>query len=318
MSPAAALPMADQRRFGVREIAWWAVAAALVLGAHAAIAYAMQSWRPAEPDGGPPQAQVIELSPMAVTPAVPAPMPDEVAPDQPEPVEEPKTAETEPPPEPPVERAEPVTEPSKTAPADAIEPTPPTVAERVDQSPLEEVVPDVAEAVTPDVVIPLPQPRPVDTPVETKTRRQAKAKVKEPVEKAKQRPKKEKAEPPQATASVAAKPAARAAAPKSAKAAASRSGVSSSKWNSQLHAWIRRHTRYPRAAKARGVEGTPNVTFTVDASGRVLSARLTRSSGDPDLDRAALSALQGAKVPAPPPEKAGTSVAAPFTFKLRN
>ncbi|WP_353815464.1 energy transducer TonB [Mesorhizobium sp.] len=92
--------------------------------------------------------------------------------------------------------------------------------------------------------------------------------------------------------------------------------MSSSKWNSQLHAWIRRHTRYPRAAKARREEGSPRVTFTVDGSGRVLSARLARSSGYPDLDRAALDALQGAKVPAPPPEKAGTSVAAPFTFKL--
>ncbi|TIS95081.1 MAG: energy transducer TonB, partial [Mesorhizobium sp.] len=126
---------------------------------------------------------------------------------------------------------------------------------------------------------------------------------------ARQRPKKERAAP-------AAKPVARAAAPKSAKAAASRSGVSSSKWSSQLHAWIRRHTRYPRAAKARREEGSPRVTFTVDGSGRVLSARLARSSGYPDLDRAALDALQGAKVPAPPPEKAGTSVAAPFTFKL--
>ncbi|RWE59533.1 MAG: TonB family protein [Mesorhizobium sp.] len=316
MSPAAALPMADQRRFGVREIAWWAGAAALVLVAHAAIGYAMQSWRPAEPDGGPPQAQVIELSPMAFTPAMPAPIPDEVAPDQPDPAEEP-VAETEPAPEPSVEPAEPVAEPSETAPADTVEPTPSTMAERVDQPPLEEVVPDVAEAVTPEVVIPLPQPKPVDAPVETKPKKQAK--VKEPVEKAKKLPKEEKATPPPKTAaaaSVAAKPAARSAAPKSAKATVSRSGVSSSKWNSQLHAWIRRHTRYPRAAKARREEGSPRVTFTVDGSGRVLSARLARSSGYPDLDRAALDALQGAKVPAPPPEKAGTSVAAPFTFKL--
>ncbi|MET3579339.1 protein TonB [Mesorhizobium robiniae] len=317
MSPAAALPMADQRRLGVREMAWWAGAAALVLVTHAAIGYAMQSWRPAAPDGGPPQAQVIELSPMAFTPAVPAPIPEELTPDQPDPAEEPETAETEPPPEPPVEQAEPVEEPSEAAPADAVEPTPPTVAERVDQPPLEEVVPDVAEAVTPEVVIPLPQPKPVDKPVEAKPKKQAKAKVKEPAEvkakkpvrEARQRPKKEKAAP-------AAKSAARAAASKPAKAPASRSGVSSSKWNSQLHAWIRRHTRYPRAAKARREEGSPRVTFTVDGSGRVLSARLARSSGYPDLDRAALNALQGAKVPAPPPEKAGTSVAAPFTFKL--
>lgn len=328
MSPAAALPMVDQPRFGVREIAWWAGAAALVLVAHAAIAYAMQSWRPAEPDGGPPQAQVIELSPMAVTPAVPAPMPDEVAPDEPDPVEEPETAETEPPPEPPVERAEPVAEPSETAPADTIEPTPPTVAERVDQPPLEEVVPDVAEAVTPEVAIPLPQPRPADAPVETKPKKQAKAKAKakepaevkakKPVKEVKKRQKKEKVAPARTAASAAAKSAARAAAPKSAKTAASRSGVSPAKWKSRLAAWIRRHTRYPRAAKARRAEGTVTVTFRANASGRVTSARISRSSGDSDLDSAALKALQGAKVPAPPPELAGTSVGAPFLFNLRN
>ncbi|TIP81923.1 MAG: energy transducer TonB, partial [Mesorhizobium sp.] len=260
-------------------------------------------------------------SPMAFTPAEPAPISDEIAPDQPDPVEEP-VAETEPPPEPPVERAEPVAEPSEAAPVDTVAPIPPTVAERVDQPPLEEVVPEIAEAVTPEVVIPLPQPK----PLEAKTKKQAKTEVKEPaevkakepVEKAKKRPKKEKAAPPRTTVSVAATSAARAAAPKSAKAAASRRG-NSPKWDSQLRAWIRRHTDYPRAAKARRAEGSARVTFTVDASGRVLSVRLARSSGDPDLDRAALSTLQGASVPEPPPEL-GSRITrtAPFTFALRN
>ncbi|RWK55408.1 energy transducer TonB [Mesorhizobium sp.] len=323
MSPAAALPMADQRRFGAREIAWWAGAAALVLGAHAAIGYAMQSWRPAEPDGGPPQAQVIELSPMALTQAESAPLPEEIAPDQPDPAEEP-VAETEPPPEPPVERAEPVTEPAEAAPADTVEPTPPTVAEPVDQPPLEEVVPDVAEAVTPEVVIPLLQPKPVDKPVETKPKEQAKAevkkpaevKVKEPVKEANKRPKKEKAAPPRTTASVAATSAARAAAPKSAKAAAARRG-DAKKWNSQLTRWLNRHKRYPKAAKARRSEGTVSVSFMVAGSGRVTSVRITGSSGDPDLDRGVLDLLQGATVPAPP-EGVSSRVNVPLRFDLRN
>lgn len=322
MSPATALPMADQRRFGVREIAWWAGAAALVLVAHAAIGYAMQSWRPAEPDGGPPQAQVIELSPMAFTPAEPAPISDEIAPDQPDPAEEPETTETEPPPEPPVEQAEPVTEPSEAAPADTVEPTPPTVAERVDQPPLEEAVPDIAEAVTPEVVIPLPQPKPVEAPVETKTKKQAKAEVtepaevkaKKPVEKAKKRPKKEKAAPPRTTASVAATSAARAAAPKSAKAASASQG--DAKWKSQLTRWINRHRRYPKAAKARRSEGTVSVSFMVAGSGRVTSVRITGSSGDPDLDRFVLDLLQGATVPAPP-EGVSSRVDVPLRFDLR-
>jgi len=61
------------------------------------------------------------------------------------------------------------------------------------------------------------------------------------------------------------------------------------------------------------------VTFTVDVSGRVTSARVARSSGDPDLDRAALAVLQGATVPAPPPELgARVSRTAPFVFNLRD
>ncbi|RWP30005.1 energy transducer TonB [Mesorhizobium sp.] len=322
MSPTAALPMADQRRFGAREIAWWAGAAALVLMAHAAVGYAMQSWRPAEPDGGPPQAQVIELSPMALTPAEPAPVSDEIAPDQPDPAEEPEI--TEPPPEPPVEQAEPVTEPSEAAPADTVEPTPRTVAERVDQPPLEEVVPEIAEAVTPEVVVPLPQPKPVDKPVEAKPKKQAKTEVKEPAEvkakkpvkEAKKRPKKEKATPPRTTASVAATSTARAAAPKSTKATAARRG-DAKKWNSQLTRWLNRHKRYPKAAKARRSEGTVSVSFMVAGSGRVTSVRITGSSGDPDLDRSVLDLLQGATVPAPP-EGVSSRVNVPLRFDLRN
>ncbi|TKD22513.1 MAG: energy transducer TonB, partial [Mesorhizobium sp.] len=156
------------------------------------------------------------------------------------------------------------------------------------------------------------------TKKQAKVKEPAEVKAKKPVKEAKKRPKKEKAAPPRTTASVAAKPAARAAAPKSAKAAASRRG-NSPKWDSQLRAWIRRHTDYPRAAKARGAEGSASVTFTVDATGRVLSVRLARSSGDPDLDSAALSTLQGASVPKPPPEL-GSRITrtAPFTFALRN
>ncbi|TIM68689.1 MAG: energy transducer TonB [Mesorhizobium sp.] len=297
MSPAAALPMADQRRFGAREIAWWAGAAALVLMAHAAVGYAMQSWRPAEPDGGPPQAQVIELSPMALTPAEPAPISDEIAPDQPDPAEEPEITETEPPPEPPVEQTEPVTEPSEAAPVDTVEPTPPTVAERVDQPPLEEVVPEIAEAVTPEVKEP------------------AEVKAKKPVKEAKKRPKKEKAAPPRTTASVAATSAARAAAPKSTKATAARRG-DAKKWNSQLTRWLNRHKRYPKAAKARRSEGTVSVSFMVAGSGRVTSVRITGSSGDPDLDRSVLDLLQGATVPAPP-EGVSSRVNVPLRFDLR-
>ncbi|TIW04779.1 MAG: energy transducer TonB, partial [Mesorhizobium sp.] len=98
-------------------------------------------------------------------------------------------------------------------------------------------------------------------------------------------------------------------------------GVSgdSKQWDAKLRAWLNRHKRYPTSAKARRAEGNVLVTFTVDASGRVLSARLARSSGDADLDRAGLAIVQGATVPAPPPELgARLSRTAPFFFSVRD
>jgi len=165
----------------------------------------------------------------------------------------------------------------------------------------------------------VPQPKPVETPAEPKVIKPVEGKAKKPVDKPKPKPKKERPAPAKTAmaASVDAKPAPRAAAPKSAEGAV-RSG-DSSKWNSKLRGWIIRHTRYPSAARSRRAEGTPSVTFTVDSSGKVVSARLARSSGDADLDRAALGALQGASVPAPPSELgARVTRTAPFVFSLRN
>ncbi|CAN7254971.1 TonB family protein [Mesorhizobium sp. LjRoot246] len=308
MTQAVAVPSVQLSRFGWRDLGLWAGAAALVLGAHAAVAYALQNFTMVtEADGGPPPAQVIEMAPMVVMPAVEEQVAalDAVPPDQ-----------SEPTPEEPAEKAEPVVEQPEAVPPDETEPTQAETAEQVDQLPPDEVVPDIVEAVTPEVVIPLPQPKPVEV---VKDKKPVEAKAKKPVDKPKPRPKKEKAAPPKtvAAASADAKPAARAAAPKSAEST-SRSG-NSSKWDSRLGAWIKRHTRYPSSAKARGVEGKPYVAFTVDSSGRVLSARLSRSSGDADLDRAALAVLQGATVPAPPPELGSRlSRTAPFVFSLRN
>lgn len=308
MTQVAALPLVELSRFSRRDLGLWAGAAALVLGAHVAVAYAVQNFSMVdEADGGPPPAQVIEMAPMVVMPAVEEQVAalDEVTSDQ-----------TEPTPVDPVEKAQPVVEQLQVVPPDETEPTRTELAEQVDQPPPDEVVPDIVEAVAPDVVIPLPQPKPAEAP---KDKKPVEAKAKRPVEKPKSRPKKEKAAA-RNTASIAsadARPAARTAAPKSAESA-SRSG-DSSKWDSRLGAWIKRHTRYPSSAKARGVEGKPYVAFTVDSSGRVLSTRLTRSSGDADLDRAALAVLQGATVPAPPPELgARQSRTAPFVFSLRN
>ncbi|NHC34367.1 energy transducer TonB [Scytonema millei] len=46
--------------------------------------------------------------------------------------------------------------------------------------------------------------------------------------------------------------------------------------------------RYPASARRRGVEGTPKVAFFVDRDGNVSNPQLVQSSGDADLDAAAL------------------------------
>ncbi|MDX8531723.1 TonB family protein [Mesorhizobium sp. VK25A] len=319
----------SQPRFGAREAGLWTSAAAIILAAHVAVAYAVQNLSFADmPDGGSPPALAVEMAPLVIAPAVPeeTAMLDTVTPEPPDaPEETEKPVEVKPvtDPAPAVEQAEPVPEQpldtDDTQQAEQAAPPEQAVAAPSEQPPLDEVVPDPVKAIAPDVVIPLPQPKPVEGEARKPVEPRKKAE-KKPIEKPKERVKKEKALPPKATttASIDAKAAAKAAAPQSSNAA-SRSSVSSSRWNSSLAAWIRRHTRYPSAARSRRAEGTPSVTFTVDTSGKVVSARLARSSGDGDLDRAALGTLQGASVPAPPAELgARVTRTAPFVFSLRD
>ncbi|MBN9552850.1 MAG: TonB family protein [Alphaproteobacteria bacterium] len=325
---AAALSRISQPRLSARDAGLWTGAAAIVLAAHVAVAYAVQDLRLAEmPDGGPPPAMAVEMTPLVVAPAIPeeAAMLDIATPEPPDAAEEtekPIDAKPSTDPAPEAEQTERVAEQS----LDADAPQEPAPAEQAiaalsEQQPLDEVVPDPVEAIAPDVVIPLPVPKPVEAEVKAQKPPQPRKKAeKKPVEKPKDRIKTKKAPPPSATttASIDAKEAMKAAAPQSSNAAP-RSSVSPTRWNSSLAAWIRRHTRYPSAARSRRAEGTPSVTFTVDTSGRVVSARLARSSGDGDLDRAALGALQGASLPAPPAELgARVTRTAPFVFSLRD
>ncbi|TPJ75358.1 energy transducer TonB [Mesorhizobium sp. B2-6-2] len=323
----AALSRISQLRFGAREAGLWTSAAAIILAAHVAVAYAVQNLSFAEmQDGGPPPALAVEMAPLAVAPAAPeeAAMLDTVTSEQSDAAEE-----TEKPidmkpvtdPAPVAEQAEPVVEPLSDADdTQKVEHAAPAAIAAL-QPPLDEVVPDLVEAIAPDVVIPLPEPKPAEAEMKAQRPVEARKKAaKKSVERPKKRVKKEKSPPPKATttASIDTKAAAKAAAPQSSNAAP-RSSIGPSRWNSSLAAWIRRHTRYPSAARSRRVEGTPSVTFTVDTSGRVVSARLARSSGDGDLDRAALGALQGASVPAPPAELgARVTRTAPFVFSLRD
>lgn len=297
----------------LREIGLWAGAALFVVLTHVAIAYAIQALRPLDPPVEAMEpALMIDLAPLAfstpetveaesVTEEAPQetvePVDDvqEMVEEQVEPAE---TAELDDPVEPETTQplqAEPETTEAEPAEPETVEP--------------ELVEPEVAE-VTPEVAIPLPEPRPVvKEPEKKQPVQKAEPRKKEPrktVEKP--APKKEvaKAEPK-------AKPAARAsAASKTAKAPT----VSPARWQARVLARIKRFQRYPRGAKSRREEGVVGVNFVIDSSGAVISTRLSRSSGSSELDRAALDSLRRASpMPAPPPGIRSLSV--PVQFNLR-
>jgi TonB family protein len=73
---------------------------------------------------------------------------------------------------------------------------------------------------------------------------------------------------------------------------------------------------YPESARARGVEGDAVVSFTLDNAGRVVSARITRSSGQADIDAETLAMVRRASPFPPPPSAAARSFSAPIDFRL--
>ena len=289
----------------LREVGLWTAAAAFVVFAHVAIAYTIQALRPLDPpvEANEP-ALMIDLAPISFsTPqAVEAePVSEEVPQETAEPVddvqetveEQVETAELEKPVEP--ETAEPLL---------AEETVEPEVAEPEIAEP-ELTAPEVTE-VMPEVVAALPAPRPIiEEPQEKKPVR--KAEPRKQVEKP--APKKEvvKAEPK-------AKPAARASV---ASRAAKAPSISPARWQSRLSAWLNRHKRYPRGAKSRGEEGVVSVSFAINEAGVVLSARISRSSGNSELDQAALDMLHRASPVPPPPPGVSGKIAVPVQFNLR-
>jgi periplasmic protein TonB len=65
---------------------------------------------------------------------------------------------------------------------------------------------------------------------------------------------------------------------------------------------IKRHQIFPEAARRRGVTGLAVLAFVLEASGQIAQVRLVQSSGDGELDQAALHALNqlGRFKPIPP------------------
>jgi len=91
-------------------------------------------------------------------------------------------------------------------------------------------------------------------------------------------------------------------------------------WEGRVLAALHKERRYPRLAMTRRQQGVPYIRFVMDREGKVLSSRLERSSGFPELDREAVAlARRASPLPKPPDDKPGDTVevVVPVQFFLR-
>lgn len=87
------------------------------------------------------------------------------------------------------------------------------------------------------------------------------------------------------------------------------SGNAPDTWEGRVLARLNEHRRYPRSARAGWQQGVPYIRFVMDRDGKVVSSRLERSSGFPDLDREAVSLPKRAQpLPKPPDDKPGDTM----------
>lgn len=103
-------------------------------------------------------------------------------------------------------------------------------------------------------------------------------------------------------------------------AAAAVAARQASDWQAIVLAHLERHRRYPFAAQRAREQGTADLRFRVDRRGRVLAARIERSSGSAALDEEAVAVVRRAEpLPPPPPEIAGETLelVVPVRFRLR-
>jgi protein TonB len=274
----------------------WMSAGFCIALAHGALIYAALNWpEPAVAPSELPAAVMIELAPLPVAPDA---QPQEVAVGPQMVMSEAHTPSESDDKQVEPEEAEPATPPDW-----IVDDTKPEVVTEVETPPLPEIV--NAEAVLAQAVQPPPRE---EKPKEDKAKP---GKAKKKVERKKPRDRAAPNAP--ATAAPQAANVARANLNAAPMAGAS-SSVSPASWRSAVMAHLNRHKRFPPG----GTRGTSTVAFTIDRAGRVLSARLVRSSGDATLDQEAIVlARRASPVPAPPPDvgKGGTILfAVPINF----
>jgi len=186
------------------------------------------------------------------------------------------------------------------APQPTVAPPPPAPAAVVEPTP----TPEPVIAPKPKLVLEKPKPKPKPVVKQLKPAPTPPTPATKPVEQA----------APTANSAPAAAPTAEQPSVSSATTAAKVS------WQSQLLSHLARHKRYPDEARRRGIQGTSQVRFSLDRSGKVLHVELAKSSGNAALDRATLAMIKRASpVPAPPAEMLSNGqleIVAPFIYAL--
>lgn len=260
----------------------WIAGGVVILAIHAMAVYAALFFRQVEAMELPPAAVMIELAALPVS--APSEL-EEVAPG-PQMVQAPETTpdapdtpEIETPPPDPVERQ--------------------VVDEKLPEPP-----PSPAPA---EVVLPKSEPEPPLPMAKPKP---------EPTEKPKRevKPTKRKEAPTTSAAPRSeAQPSQRTAAPS--QGASASNSMARASWAAMISAHLNRFKRYPPGAQ--GITGRPSVRFTLDGSGRVTSAGLTRSSGSGVLDAEAVATVHRASPFPRPPDGRGASFSVPVNFTSR-
>ena len=280
----------------MREAALWTFCAAIVAAAHVAAWLIFATPRIAlDSDAGSPVV-TLELSPIVTAPAPP---PDEARLDaqaSPTQAAPPGAAAAESTPHDP---------PKSDPPQDVAPPSSESPPPIVDQAPISPDPPPVAPTPTPDIPPPPPQTNPSlteETPPVPKPPALA--------------PGAEPAPPPSARSTASNQVADATAAP--AKTPGSEEAVSPPalrRWQQNLIAQIERHKHFPAGAQGRA--GVVRVAFSIDETGRLISARVAASSGSAILDDAAVDLIRRAEPFSPPPQglKAGElSFVAPIRY----
>jgi periplasmic protein TonB len=157
-------------------------------------------------------------------------------------------------------------------------------------------------------------PQPEEKPAEPKNEAKSQAPPPKPIKSAAPAPERRRVEAP--TKDHAAKQA-RASTPST---AANNVGVGRSDRDTNypglVSAHLRRHQQYPSDARGRGDQGTAAVTFSLDGSGRVTSARLARASGIVSIDQEVQAMVRRASPFPAPPSGRGVSFTVPVSFRL--